>query len=67
MECTLFYVYLKHCCSGITGLFLAYTERKKWSRNDSTVEPFSCPQDGPHLGTVLAPLCKVVPFSTEKG
>ncbi len=26
---------------------------KKWSRNGSTVEPFSCPQDGPHLGTIL--------------
>ncbi len=41
------------------------TERKKWSRNDSRVEPFSCPQDGPHVGkngstlqsgAVLAPL-----------
>ena len=25
------------------------TERKKWTRNGSTVEQFSCPQDGPHL------------------
>ncbi len=32
---------------------LQCTERKKWSRNGSRVEPFSCPQDGPHLGTVL--------------
>ncbi len=30
-----------------------------------TVEPFSCLQDGPHLGTILAPLCKVVPLSTK--
>ncbi len=37
-----------------------YTARKKWSRNGSTVEPFSCPQDGPHLGYVLVPLCKVM-------
>ncbi len=37
---------------------LSYTEGKKWSRNAFRVEPFSCPQDGPHLGTVLVPLCK---------
>ncbi len=43
-----------------------YTERKKWSRNGSRVELFSCPQDGLHLGTVLVPLCKVVPFSAKK-
>ena len=42
------------------------TERKKWNRNGSTVEPFSCPQDGPLLGTVLLSLCKVVSFSTKK-
>ncbi len=30
-----------------------FTERKKWSQNGSRVELFSCPQDGPHLGTVL--------------
>ncbi len=37
---------------------LPITERKKWSRNGSTVEPFSSPQDGPHLGTVLVPFWK---------
>ena len=41
-----------------------HTVRKKWSRNGSTVGPFSCPQDGPLLGTVLVPL--LVPFSTKK-
>ncbi len=41
-------------------------ERKKWSRNGSRVEPFSSPQDGPHLGIILVQLCKVVPFSTKK-
>ena len=35
---------------------LPMKERKKWSRNASTVEPFLCPQDGPHLVTVLVPL-----------
>ena len=42
------------------------TERKKWSQNGSRVEPFSCPKDSPHLGTVIVPRCKVVPFSTKK-
>ncbi len=41
-------------------------KEKNWSRNGYTVEPVSCPQDGPHLGTVLVPLCNVVPFSTKK-
>ncbi len=37
---------------------LTCTERKKWSRNGSTVEPFSCPQDGPHFKEKMAPLLK---------
>ncbi len=48
------------------SMHISYTERKKWSQNGSRVEPFSCPQDGPHLGTVLVPVCKVAPFSTKK-
>ncbi len=43
------------------------TERKKWSRNGSRVELFSCPQDGPHLDTVLVPLCKVAPLWSRFG
>ncbi len=31
----------------IKYIFLRCTERKKWSRNGSRVETFSCPQDGP--------------------
>ncbi len=48
-----------HCPKSRTGwnFYLFYdTERKEWSRNGSTVEPFSCPQDGPLLRTVLVPL-----------
>ncbi len=37
----------------LVSRFHVYTERKKWSRKGSRVEPFSCPQDGPHLSTVL--------------
>ncbi len=41
-----------------------FTERKKWSRYGSTVEPFSCPQDVPHLGTVLVQSGTVFPNSS---
>ncbi len=30
------------------------------------MELFLCPQGGPHVGTVLVPLCKVVLFSAKK-
>ena len=53
---TQFYIPIRlkvhHLC-GLLTVYVDYTGRKKWSRNGSTVEPFSCPQDGPHLGTVL--------------
>ncbi len=54
-------IYLWRC----SILRLTYTERKKWSRNGSRAEPFPCSpcsQDGPHIGTVLVPLCKVLAF-----
>ncbi len=35
------------------ALLIMFIERKKWIRNGSRVEPFSCSQDGPHLGTAL--------------
>ncbi len=38
-----------------------------WLHWKKKVEPFSCPKDGPHLGSILVPLCKVVPFSTKIG
>ena len=39
-------------------------KEKKWSRNGPTVEPFSCPQEGPLLGTFLVPHCKVVDYGS---
>ncbi len=45
------------------------TARVHWKKKvepKSTVESFSCLQDGPQLGTVLVPLCKVVLFSNKK-
>ncbi len=32
-----------------------YTERNKWNLKGSTVDPFSCLQDGPHSGIILVP------------
>ncbi len=32
-----------------------HTEKIKWGQNGSSVEPFSCPQNGPLLGNILAP------------
>ena len=33
-------------------LILSTLEKNKWSQNGSSVEPFSCPQDGPLSGTL---------------
>ncbi len=71
---TKLYIFCKSCPNIIKiGCYLprywvggnGCTERKKWSRTGSRVEPFSCPQDGPHLGTVLVPLWSEAPFFSQ--
>ncbi len=43
-----------------------HIEREEWSRNDSTVEPFSCPQDGPLLAG-LSRLIGLLDYQYLKG
>ncbi len=40
-------------------------ENLHWKKKGGAIF-MSSPQDGPHLGTVLVPLCKVVSFSAKK-
>ncbi len=43
-----------------------FTQKNKRSQNGSSEGPFSCPQNRPLFGTVLAPLCDVEPFHKKE-
>ncbi len=42
------------------------TQKKRRSQNGSSEGPFSCPQNRPLCGTILAPLCDMEPFAKEE-